>query len=81
MGCTKSRQKYFIVVRYFCFIWEGNQETVPLLHEKMRTSFLQDEGKRAKKNGSINSCKQVPGIENQMISTFLRTFQHSIALD
>ena len=49
VGCTKSRQKYFIVVRYFCFIWEGNQEIVPLLHEKMMTSFLQDEGNRAKK--------------------------------
>ena len=49
VGCTKSRQKYFIVVRYFCFIWERNQETVPLLHEKMRTSFPKEEGNRARK--------------------------------
>ena len=36
-------------MRYFCFIWKRNQEIVPLLHEKMRTSFPQDEGNRAKK--------------------------------
>ena len=35
----------------------------------------------ALKNGPVNSCKQVYSVGNQMISTFLCTFQYSIALD